>query len=68
MRREYFMGEACLPRVRLTVGERSALASASVILARLRELRDDADDELTTDVALASHVCRELSEEGLVLQ
>ena len=64
----YFMGERDLPSVRLTARETGTLLAAGRILAQLRELRDDADDDLTTDVALASHTCLEIGTEGVIAQ
>lgn len=46
----------------LNARERATLARAATILARIRELRGDADDDTTTDVALASYVCEEWSQ------
>lgn len=61
MRLAYFMGERDLASVRLTTRERATLAAAAALLDRLRELREDADDDLTVDVAMAGHTCRELA-------
>ena len=60
------MGERDLQFVRLTARERKAVADTAVIMERLRELRDDADDDLTTDIALAAHVCREILDTSTV--
>jgi hypothetical protein len=56
----YYMGCRDWPSVRLSDAERRTLARAAVILTGLRELRED--DDLTTDIALAAHLCCELSE------
>ncbi len=61
MREELFLQE--LRELRLSKAERSTLVQAAAILGKIRELRDDADDDQTTDIALAAHVCQEVAAE-----
>ncbi len=67
MKTEYFQGllgpERSLSYVRISPRERAQLAHTAIILERLRTLRGwDNDDEMTIDVAMAAHVCRELAD------
>ena len=70
MKVEYFMGDKDLASVRLSPQERAQLARAARILrilrARLDENDPNADDDMAVDVALAAHLCKELSDEGVV--
>ena len=65
-KRTFAFGERDLPEVRLTPKERATLAAAARILGQVREMRQDSDDDLTTDIALAHHTCLELAEDVVV--
>jgi hypothetical protein len=65
-KREFFMGEEDLPQIRFTPKERMLLKQAAQLLQEVRDLRTDDDDDLTTDVALAHHVCLELSQDSII--
>lgn len=62
MKTTHFMGEPDLIDAILSGAERAALRTASRVLFQLRELRNDADDDQTTDFALAAYVCAEVAE------
>lgn len=64
MRREAFMGSD-LADVTLTAKERAALLAAAKILGQIRELRDNDDDALGVDIALAYYVLTDLICEGI---
>lgn len=64
MKRTYYMGDQALPQIAFTASERTTLRRAALILAKTRELREDDDDDFTTDIALAMHTCEELSRDA----